>query len=437
MTENSTQRKLTKTYVDSIPLMEKGQAFYRDPELRGFALRVGTNSKTYIAESKVNGKAVRVTIGKHGVFTPEQARIEARQILGTMARGINPTDEKRDRRARAVSLQHVLDDFLQTRNALKPRTVSDYRYVMGRYLSDWLNKPITDITKDMIEKRHIAIATGLKVITTDKNGERKEVVFQSESQANLTMRYLRALFNYAAVKYEDRKGNSVMPDNPVKRLSQTRAWYRIARRQTVIKPHELEPWCKVVMAIQNDHTSKGREIFRDYLLLILFTGLRRQEAAQLTWANVDLKARTLTVPDTKNHQDHTLPLTGYLHDLLWRRRVETMSEYVFPSDHGKGYITIPHKQIVRIIKESGITFSIHDLRRTFITVAESLDISAYALKRLVNHKMNNDVTAGYIISDVERLREPMQRITDYLLKCSGQMPSATIIDLTGYGKAVQ
>lgn len=59
------------------------------------------------------------------------------------------------------------------------------------------------------------------------------------------------------------------------------------------------------------------------------------------------------------------------------------------------------------------------MRRTFITVAESLDISAYALKRLLNHKMSNDVTAGYIIKDAERLRDPMQRITDHLLKLAG------------------
>jgi hypothetical protein len=38
-------------------------------------------------------------------------------------------------------------------------------------------------------------------------------------------------------------------------------------------------------------------------------------------------------------------------------------------------------------------------------------IPAYALKRLLNHKMNHDVTAGYIIMDVERLRKPMQMIT--------------------------
>jgi len=61
------------------------------------------------------------------------------------------------------------------------------------------------------------------------------------------------------------------------------------------------------------------------------------------------------------------------------------------------------------------------------TVAESLDISAYALKKLINHKMANDVTAGYIISDVERLRETMQRVTDFLLKCAGLKPTAEVI----------
>ncbi|HAU0884427.1 TPA: integrase, partial [Legionella pneumophila] len=65
---------------------------------------------------------------------------------------------------------------------------------------------------------------------------------------------------------------------------------------------------------------------------------------------------------------------------------------------------------------SGVSFTVHDLRRTFATTAESLDLPAYALKRLLNHKMNNDVTAGYIMRDVERLRKPMQRITDFLIR---------------------
>jgi hypothetical protein len=69
------------------------------------------------------------------------------------------------------------------------------------------------------------------------------------------------------------------------------------------------------------------------------------------------------------------------------------------------------------------------LRRTFATIAESLDIPAYALKRLLNHKMSGDVTAGYVIQDVERLRAPMQSITDFILKAAGAIPSAEVIPI--------
>ena len=91
-------QKLIKTFIDSIPLAEKGQVFYRDSELKGFGLRVGLTSKVYIAETKVNGKVVRVTIGKHGVFTAEEARAEAREMLLMMSRGVNPNDAAKEKK---------------------------------------------------------------------------------------------------------------------------------------------------------------------------------------------------------------------------------------------------------------------------------------------------------------------------------------------------
>ena len=80
------------------------------------------------------------------------------------------------------------------------------------------------------------------------------------------------------------------------------------------------------------------------------------------------------------------------------------------------YLIEPRRQVQKVTELSGVSFTLHDLRRTFITVAESIDISAYALKRLVNHKMTNDVAAGYIVSDVERLRKPMEQISIQLLR---------------------
>ncbi len=271
--------------------------------------------------------------------------------------------------------------------------------MMRAVFSEWGKKPLLSITKDKVIKYH--------EILGQKHGT---------SYSNQAMRVLRALFNFAAGQYEDSLGRSLITENPVKRLSQARAWYRVERRQTFIKSHELAAWYKGVIDLSN-------ETLRDYLLLILFTGLRRQEAAQLHWNQVDLKAKTLTISDTKNRQSHTLPLSDYLHTLLIQRKQISTSDYVFSGTGKGGYIIEPRKQMAKVIEATGIQFTVHDLRRTFITIAESLDIPAYALKRLLNHKMNGDVTAGYIILDVERLRKPMQMIADFILRKIGSKES--------------
>ena len=57
----------------------------------------------------------------------------------------------------------------------------------------------------------------------------------------------------------------------------------------------------------------------------------------------------------------------------------------------------------------------HTLRRTFGTVAGRLDIAHYKHKMLLNHSLKTDVTgAHYVKLTVEDLREPMQKISDYL-----------------------
>jgi len=88
---------------------------------------------------------------------------------------------------------------------------------------------------------------------------------------------------------------------------------------------------------------------------------------------------------------------------------------VFPGKDNIGHLIEPKRQVEKVIELSGVHFTLHDLRRTFITAAESLDISPYTVKRLANHKMSRDVTAGYIISDLERLRTPMEKISQFLL----------------------
>ncbi len=384
--------KLTKTTVDKLPYPEKGQIFYRDSELKGFGLRATKNCKTYIVETSVKGKTCRVSIGKHGVFTTEKARVQAKKHLASMAMGINPNHQKNHQKTQSTSLKQAFGEFLTVRE-LKQHTRYDYTRCFEVAFKSWQQKPILEITKPMVANHYDRLCQE-----------------RGKAYANLSMRFLRSLLNFAAATYEDEQGKSLLPENAVRILSQKRQWKIVGRRQNFIKPHQLASWWQAVQRLKN-------ETFRDYFLLLLFTGLRRQEAAQLTWINIDLQAYTMLIPDTKNALPLTLPLSHYTYGLLKSRQQKVDSNWVFPSKRGNHPIKEPRQQISHITRWSGIQFSCHDLRRTFATIAEGLNFSEYTLKRLLNHKQT-DVTAGYIINDVERLRAPMQQITDALLeKC--------------------
>lgn len=399
--------KINKTFVDKAEVpVGKDQVFYRDSELKGFALRVtAAGTKSFVVEKNIGNKVRRITLGKYGAFTVEKARKKAQEVIGQIATGIDPIAEKQSMKINNMTLNDVFNDYKKARKSLKHNTLYNYERILNVAFAGWGNKSFLSITKDKVAKHH------------EKLGKES-----GEAYANLAMRLLRALFNFAAGQYEDAQGRSLVIENPVKRLSQTRAWYRVERRQTFIKAHELALWYAGVQQLEN-------ETLRDYLLLIILTGLRRQEAATLRWDQVDLKAKTLTVLDTKNHESHTLPLSNYLYELLSSRSQKRSNEYVFPGTGAAGHIIEPRKQMANVTKFSGIHFTVHDLRRTFITIAEGLDISAYALKRLMNHKMSGDITAGYIVTDVERLRKPMQQITDYFLKCMRVQPSEIVLEI--------
>jgi integrase len=391
--------------LSAIPAADQGKrAYYNDAKDRCLQLAVtDRGAKTFYLYRKIKGRPTRVYLGTYPDMTIELARKAFHKNLHKIMDGLDPVIEKKTERAKSVTLQQAFEAYKKARKGLKPKTLYDYERVLTVAFPDWQNRPLLSITKDMVAKRHTALGK------------------QGEAYANLAMRVLRAIFNFAGGQYEDPQGRPLVPENPVKRLSQTRAWYRNKRKDSYIKRHELPAWFKAVLALKNESEDNNAQTVADYLLLLIFTGLRRTEAATLTWNQIDLKAKTLKLLDTKNRENHTLPLPDFLCELLNKRQQAATTKYVFPGDGGKaGYLIEPRKQISKVIEASEISFMLHDLRRTFITVAESLDISAYAVKRLANHKMSGDVTAGYIIMDAERLRKPMQKITDYLLAAAGQ-----------------
>jgi integrase len=382
--------KLSKSVVAKLSYPKTGQVFYWDTVTQGFGLRVGAGSKVYIIQGRANGRSVRFSIGSSDYFTAEKARNEAKDKMVELGKGKNLNAIKRNQRMGTVTLEKAFNDFLDTRE-LKPRTISDYTKQMNGYFKDWQRKQIADISRDMCGRRHKLLG--------DKHGH---------AQANQSFRFLRSLFNFCIGEYDDSEGKSLLKENPVLKISQTKAWFKVKRRQTIIKGHQLPDWYKAVQKCPS-------ETIRDYIKLLLLTGLRRAEGFSLNWNDVDLEAKVFTVLDTKNSKPLALPIGKALYAMLKERKKYSKSEWVFPGNGKEGHLTEPKKQVASIAKESKVPFTLHDLRRGFITTAESMDISSYAVKQLVNHSTGSDVTGGYIISDPERLRQPMQKIETRLL----------------------
>ncbi len=378
--------RLTRQSVDALPFTENGQVLYRDTLLPGFGLRVGRQSKVYFAEGQVDRRSCRVTIGRADLFAADIARKKALTLLGEMAEGRNPNADKKPDVEATVTLARAFDAFFEARSHLSPHTVLNYSRTADIYLKAWRRKPIDAITRQMVLNRHQELSTQI-----------------GKTTANNVMRHLRSVYNFTAATHDE------FPPNPVTVLTQARAWHREQRRQTVITAQQLPLWWQAVKA-EPDYS-------RDFLRMNLLTGMRRGELMALRWENVDLDARTLHLPKTKNGDPLNLPLSTYLAELLAeRKRRANGSPYVFPGPGRDGHLKETKKFLKRVEAGSGVKFTLHDLRRTFITIAESLDVPYYALKRLLNHRASGDVTGGYIVVNAERLREPVEQVAARILE---------------------
>ena len=386
MAKTTHQVKLTKTAVDdAAPLIVDGlvrQRLYLDTDLKGFGLCVGARTKTFFAQRDVNGKTVRTTIGRHGVYTVAQARESARALLMSMGRGVNPNREKEQRRASSATFGDALAMHLGSNKKRSQRTLTDYQYLADQYLSDWLKKPLSSITRKDCRERH------------QKIGRERGTY-----AANAAFRVFRAAYNGALKVYEE------LGVNPTIAVD----WFPEHRRKAAIPSAQIGAWHKQVLTIANP-------IRRDYLRFVLYTGLRRENAASVQWTHVDWDSRALLIPHPKSGRPFLLPLSEDLIALLNERQsceqtknIFPESPWVFPAASKSGHIAEPKEKLK-------VAFTVHGLRNTFITVAESLDLSPYAIKMLVNHSLpdRQDVTAGYITPELERLRKPMQQVSDRL-----------------------
>ena len=333
--------KLTKSQIDKLEYKGK-DAFYWDEELKGFGLKITRTGKTYIVQARVDNKTIRKKIASVGQLTPDEARKEAKKLLGEMAKGIDINLKEKRAKIQNITLQQAYAAYKYTR-PLGIRTITDYDGAMKTTFKEWQNKPIISINREMIERKFKAKSKTAPAL------------------ANLHFRFLRALLNFAMEKYAV-DGKPLIPSNPCTRLTILKLWNRIERRDTYIKPAQIKSFFYGLTI--NDYDKPQIQTAKKQCMFILFTGCRDQEAACLQRRDIDFEDKTVTFRHTKNHHKHVLPLGDWLFQFT-KELCEGLAPdaYLFPANNKSGHIKDHRKAIKEIAKECGINFSLHDLRR--------------------------------------------------------------------------
>ena len=173
--------KICKMTIDGLNYSNSDE-FYWDSDIKGFAVKITKTKKTFVVQSRVNGRTIRKNIGSCSVFTPDEARKLAKKFLGEMAQGIDINYREKVSNAKNTTLQMAFDEYIAIKN-ITESTKTKYKRSMRLRFNDWKDKPIPSITREMIEARFI------------------EASKSSKSIANSDFRFLRALLNFAIEKY--------------------------------------------------------------------------------------------------------------------------------------------------------------------------------------------------------------------------------------------
>lgn len=287
----------------------KEPGYYWDAEIPGFCVRVSpTGAKRYLAFYRnAHGQQRWMQVGRHPVNTADQARAQAKIVLGEAGRGEDPAGEKK-RAKKAVKVKDLVERFQEDHVARKKAsTARAYNRQLDRFVIPALgSKPVSQVD-------HTDIATIL-------NGLRTTPIM-----ANRVLALLSVLFNHA-----ERLGYRPLGSNPCRGQQRTRE----QSRERFLTDEELAKIGRVLDAAQtealNQETNKGLVPVL-VLRLLLLSGMRVSEALTLRWDQVNLDARLLRLDDTKTGRDLVdinPPMKAVL-DLAWKHRVDGVP-FVFP-----------------------------------------------------------------------------------------------------------
>ncbi|HOD28549.1 MAG TPA: tyrosine-type recombinase/integrase [Syntrophales bacterium] len=411
--------KFTKRSIESLPLPSSGQKLIWADDPKGFGIRLTVAKKTYVVQGRVrgSGKSRRISLGEHGTLTLDEARRMARKEISAMLSGADPVKIKKVEKAHAVTLKKLVEKYIEDRRDLKQSSIDDINKHLRGSFNGWADRPFAAITRDKVVARF------------------RQLSERSPAQANQAFRVLRALLNYARAAYRDGE-TPILPENPVRVLSDAKLWNRVPSRSGRIPTDKIGAAWNILRDLRNaQDQTRIAETMADAVSFLMLTGARWSEGAALTWDRVNLDEAWWYLPDPKNRIPLTLPLPNEAIKILERR--PRSGNYVFPARSGDGHITDTRSVLVAVSESAGVKVSPHDLRRTFRAVAGECGIEFWKTKLLMGHKLSGDVTITHYTetSDLRYLAKESNRIADWIVSQGAIAASKNVLQFPTHQEA--
>jgi integrase len=329
--------KLTKRWIDAWCPDPGRDVIEWDDQVPGFGVRAypGSTRRSWLIQFRVGRATRRHVLGPVRTLTPDQARKLAREKLAAVARGHDPSAERRaDRRAETVA--SLCDRYLELHAKPRKRSWRDDKQRIETYLKPRIGSMrARDATRADARALHRWI------------GEHA-----SPFVANRTLALVSHLFNWG-----EREG--FLPEghpNPTRGIER----YDERPRDRWLGPEEVGRVVKALGSERNPHV-------RAYFLLALLLGTRKRELLGARWEDVDEARWTLRLPKTKSGRAHELPLGRQARELLLALPRVDANPYVFPGSVSGAPLSVAAiDQAWRRVRAVAAVpdARLHDLRRT-------------------------------------------------------------------------
>jgi integrase len=363
--------KLTERNISRIKASAKDE--YRhdytawDTEIPGFGLRVQNGRATWVMQYQVHGRQHRVKLGDQATMSADMARSAAKQEGARVDRSrrtgeAHPISERKriaDEMARAEAKRpgdapfgSRIDEYLAARtgngNGLREKSLIETRRYLEQTFKALHKIPLAEI-------RRVDVANVLSEI--------KSAAVSNRARSTLSTFYAWAI------------GRGWVDINPV---AGTIKADEAGERQRVLTDDEI-----ATVWLAADQANGYGTILK----LLLLTGCRRDEIGGLMWSEVDLNARTITIPGsrTKNKQEHVVPLSDLANEILAGIARREGREHVFGRTVAAGFsgwssAKAEFDAVVNIPE-----WVVHDLRRTVRTGIDKLGILPHVCEAVLNH----------------------------------------------------